>query len=903
VLHFYLVGRAAERPPLTRLRQRPRIFGLTALILGAALEAGVSLLLGLWDGDYLELAAALGILIAVLAGAVGGLWVGLAVAAAGWTLQFFLIADESLRLLAALPAWLTAGAIAGWVAVRLREQSAEDELLRDQLTAVRDSTADAIIGVDLDGSIIAWNPGAEAIYGYSTDEVLGRKLAILTGDDEADNEADPTTDRLLEALRRGERFTEPDVTHRRKDGAAARVSLTATPIETEAGQATNAVVVATDVGQAALADERFGELEARYRSLTHQLPGITYIHPADKRGELLYVSPQVGTMLGYTAAELLGQPDLFPRLVHEDDRERVSGEVARATKSAAPLRTEYRMLARQGDEVSVRDEAVTVRAGDGRPLYIQGHLRDVSAERQTQAERQGLRNAERAAAAESTDRQRKLDLLSRVSVALGASLVYETTLRRAADLAVEGLADWCIVDVIDEQGTTVRVAVAHAAGVDPGAGAPIPEPEVIEVARRGESTMTETRICVPMLTVGRSLGVITLVVTATGRSYGADDLALAEHLARTAALAVDNGRLHRQVQESADAAHVLTYVADGVFLVDPAGVIRLWNPTAEGITGLAAWTVLGHEAADVIPDWQMLAERIPVGVAPDHVQPETLPIDTEAGERWISVSGIEFFGGTVYAFRDLTEARRLEQLKAEFVATASHELRTPLAAVYGAAQTLRRHDFALDEAGRDRFLSLIVDESERLGRIVNDILLANQLDVGNLDLRSELFDPNELVERVVEAARVNAPPGIELEATSIASASTVASDRDRVRQVLANLVENAIKYSPDGGRVEVGVASVGKKVRFYVRDEGVGIPPNEQARVFEKFYRLDPDMTGGIGGTGLGLYICNELVQRMGGRIWVESKGEIGSKFLFEIPSDTLAARSLVQEVLETSDG
>jgi signal transduction histidine kinase len=251
---------------------------------------------------------------------------------------------------------------------------------------------------------------------------------------------------------------------------------------------------------------------------------------------------------------------------------------------------------------------------------------------------------------------------------------------------------------------------------------------------------------------------------------------------------------------------------------------------------------------------------------------------------------VEFFGGTVYAFRDLTESRRLDQLKAEFVATASHELRTPLAAVYGAAQTLRRHDFALDEAGRERFLSLIVDESERLGRIVNDILLANQLDVGALEVRSEVFDPGELVDRVVEAARTHVPSTIALQAAPRPSLPPVASDRDRVRQVLTNLLENAIKYSPDGGTIEIGVETMDTKVRFHVKDAGLGIPPEEQGLIFEKFYRLDPQMTRGVGGTGLGLYICNELVSRMGGRIWVEANADKGSAFFFDLPAEEPAS-------------
>ena len=203
---------------------------------------------------------------------------------------------------------------------------------------------------------------------------------------------------------------------------------------------------------------------------------------------------------------------------------------------------------------------------------------------------------------------------------------------------------------------------------------------------------------------------------------------------------------------------------------------------------------------------------------------------------------MRFFGGTVYAFRDLTDTRRLEEIKADFIATASHELRTPLAAVYGAAQTLLRHDFALDETGRERFVSLIADESERLGRIVNEILLANQLDAGRLDLDSEPFDAGELVERVVEATRTHAPPSVTLEVEAAESVPQVAADADKVRQVLVNLVENAIKYSPDGGRVEVGIEERDGCLRFHVRDEGLGIPPEEQERdLREVLPRRPPD--------------------------------------------------------------
>jgi two-component system phosphate regulon sensor histidine kinase PhoR len=359
-----------------------------------------------------------------------------------------------------------------------------------------------------------------------------------------------------------------------------------------------------------------------------------------------------------------------------------------------------------------------------------------------------------------------------------------------------------------------------------------------------------------------------------------------EDIAGRIALSVDRARLYSEVEQRSDAARVLAHVADGVLLLDRSGVVRLWNPAAEGITAIRAGDIVGRAADDAIPGWQEAVDSVPITAAPDPGHPEVvIPLETANGERWIAIAGVQFFGGTVYAFRDLTDVRRLEELKASFIATASHELRTPLAAVYGAAQTLLRHDFALDEGGRDRFISLIADESERLGRIVNEILLASQLDAGRLDLDAEPFDAAELVERVIEATRAYAPPGVNVEGRVADEVPLVEADRDKVRQVLVNLVENAIKYSPDGGSVQVGVEAQEENVLFLVRDEGLGIPSDEQGRVFEKFYRVDPQMTRGVGGTGLGLYICNELVSRMGGHIWLESKAGEGSTFLFELPA------------------
>jgi PAS domain S-box-containing protein len=631
-------------------------------------------------------------------------------------------------------------------------------------------------------------------------------------------------------------------------------------------------------------EEQVGESEAKYRALTQSLPVVTYVRTLDRTRAPIFISDQIERLTGYTVDEWRRDPELFFRLLHGGDRDRVQKELEREADRGEPLRLQYRLRTRDGRVVWVRDEAVTVLDGDGRPLCTQGWLLDVSERKAADEDRRELRAAEATANATALDRQRKVDFLGKAAGLLAYSRDHEETITNVAASAAQEVADWCVVDRLEEDGTFTRVAAERAEA----SGTPEPEIDVREVVESRRPHVTESEIVVPLVSHGgRALGALTLVAGGRRPGFEADDLSWAAALAGMAALAIDISRLHDEVEARAEADRVLSYVGDGVFLLDRGGVVRLWNPMAEAITGLSAETMLGRSVSEAVPAWEQIAERIPIGPARHPAAAEALPFETEAGERWISISGVEFFGGTVYAFRDITDAHRLDELQAEFIATASHELRTPLAAVYGAAQTLRRHDFALDEAGRERFISLIVEESERLGRIVNQILLANQLEMGRLDVEAEAFDARELLERVAEATRTHAPPHVRIEVAVGEAVAPIAADKDHVRQILINLVENAIKYSPDGGTIELGVEAIDGTALFRVTDEGIGIPEDEQPRIFEKFYRLDPNMTRGIGGTGLGLYICSELVERMGGRIWVESGQGKGSAFYFEVPTAT----------------
>jgi PAS domain S-box-containing protein len=509
----------------------------------------------------------------------------------------------------------------------------------------------------------------------------------------------------------------------------------------------------------------------------------------------------------------------------------------------------------------------------------------------------------------------RLSVLADASQQLASTLDYERTLANIAKLIVPRYADWYAADVIDEDGSFRRLAVVHrdpdkASWAEKSRTTYAADPNEPEgtgrVVRTGKPLLydeisdellaastrdaehyevlkqlgMESAMVVPLTAGGRTFGALMLVSADPERRYDEKDLDFAQHLGRRAAVAIDNALLYREAQQRARASLVVEHVADGVVLIDRMGVIRLWNPAAERITGLGAEEVVGRRADAVFPTWASIAPLAETS----GTRAETRPAEVNGRELWLSVTGVAFVEGSVYAFRDLTAERAVERLKSDFVATVSHELRTPLAAIYGAALTLRREDVRLGEPQRMGLLEVVATESDRLARIVNDILWASRLESGTMQTTIQRCDAVELARGVVDAAAQYVPPNIHVAFTAVEDAPYVAADPDKVRQVLGNLVENAVKYSPDGGEVGVHVEERNNRLRITVRDDGLGIPPSEHERIFEKFYRLDPNLTRGVGGTGLGLYISRELVSRMGGRIWVESAGAGGSTFFVELP-------------------
>ena len=634
--------------------------------------------------------------------------------------------------------------------------------------------------------------------------------------------------------------------------------------------------------------------EERYRFLGDSIPQQVWTALPD--GALDYVNQRVVEYFGRSFEELIGWG--WSDFVEDNDLPDAIERWTTALRTGKPYEVEFR-LRRASDGVFRWHlaRAVAMRGGDGEIVRWFGTNTDIE-ERRVAEDRQSF--------------------LAEAGWVLGSSLDYQQTLTDVARLAVPRIADWCAVDIfVDnrlerlalEHADPLKVALARelqetllaasaAAGVTAiRAHEPVLVREIDDAAlatfgfdkRQHEiarALAPRSYVTVPLVARGEVFGSISLVTAESGRIYTEDDLTLAQELARNAAAAIDNARLYAEAERRGRAARALEAVGDGVVLVDRAGVIRLWNTAAGTMTGFLEEDVLGKKIEDVVQGWREISPLIPVASKPgEPVRAETVPVEFGGRELWISGSGVGFEEGTVYAFRDLTEERALEELKADFVATVSHELRTPLAAIYGAAQTIRRTDIELDPEIQNQLLGVIAAESDRLGTIVNDLLVAGRLDAGQLPVTIESCNPVELAGAVVEAARTHLPEEVELELRASKQVPDVVADPGQLRQVLVNLVDNAIKYSPEGGLVALSVSNGDGAIRFSVEDRGLGIPATEHRRIFEKFYRLDPDMTRGIGGTGLGLYICRELVRRMDGKIWVESKLGEGSTFVVELPA------------------
>ncbi|MBL7183302.1 MAG: PAS domain S-box protein [Anaerolineae bacterium] len=415
-------------------------------------------------------------------------------------------------------------------------------------------------------------------------------------------------------------------------------------------------------------------------------------------------------------------------------------------------------------------------------------------------------------------------------------------------------------------------------------------------------------VALPLIMEGNLIGVI-YIFRSRGGAFSANDRQVLASFADQAAIAVHNARLYQQLaHEKRRLAAIIQNSADGVMILDTQRRIRVFNRALEEMTGWSAEEALGQPCSRVLALKDRQGKDICEAVCPllqpgpeEHLYVEG---DIKRPDKLLSRGVLALPAGSVVTVgitysplhdregrlvsvianvRDITRFREAEEMKSTFVSVISHELKSPVSIIKGYADTLRREDAQWDTDTLRQGLAIIAEESDRLNRLIDNLLDASRLQASAFKLELSYVQVDKLAEKVTEEFRTQASEHMfTLDFPSDFPA--VQADIERLRQVLTNLLSNAIKYSPRGGLIRTGGWADDDWVYIAVADEGIGIPQSEQERIFERFYRAESPLTRRTEGAGLGLYLCKEVVEAHGGKIWVTSEPGRGAKFVFKLP-------------------
>jgi two-component system phosphate regulon sensor histidine kinase PhoR len=344
-------------------------------------------------------------------------------------------------------------------------------------------------------------------------------------------------------------------------------------------------------------------------------------------------------------------------------------------------------------------------------------------------------------------------------------------------------------------------------------------------------------------------------------------------------------RIDEATSEKEQLQAVLAGMVEGVLVVNARGRIVLANPRLREM--FAVWGDVADRTPLEMIRHAGVDDALRVAAATTELVAREIQVGAGDNGRSILVHAAAYPPsaprlGTVAVFHDVTELRRLESLRRDFVANVSHELKTPLTAIRGFAETLVSADVA--PADVEKYLSVILRHAERLSSLIEDLLELSRIESRKVPLRVGPVD----VARVAAGIMTGMEPQFRARSLDVklepGDAPPALADRGAVEQILTNLLDNAAKYTNPGGRIEVRVEGHGDEVRVTVRDDGIGIPKHDLPRIFERFSRVDKARSRVLGGTGLGLAIVKHLVQALGGEIFVTSELGRGTTFRFELP-------------------
>lgn len=647
------------------------------------------------------------------------------------------------------------------------------------LAAILAIAPDALVVADAEQRVVLFGPGAERIFGFARDEVIGKSIDVVLP-----SVLSSKSGRIVGLRADGSEFP-------------AETSISSIDVD---GERYYAAVVRDATDRERVEQQlRRNQTELAEAQRLAQLGSWEYEIDTD----VVHGSDELHRIFEVDSERTLSYSDFRDR-IHPDDRARVDAAVEATIRRGEPYEIDYRLVRRDGSVRAIHARGRILASAEGAPQRVRGTVQDVTEQREAEertrelVRQQTAREVAQAAAA-------RFQFLSEASQILGSSLAIEETLRSVTQLTVPAIADWCSLDLVGDDGALRRMGVAHEdpekvllaheihRRYPPDSAA---NPPAAQTLQRGESLLIEdfseailqaaardaehrellrsmgfrSAMVVPLVARERLVGLITLATAESGRRFGPEDLSLAKSLADRAAVAIDNARLFERARAAATA-------------------------------------------------------------------------------------------------------------REDAVATVSHDLRSPLGVMSVNVALLQETD--LPEAERSRALGRMKRGIASMQRLINDLLDVTRLEAGAVVLRSRSCDAGVLLGDACDLEHPTAAARSVRIEVDVEAGLHVHADPDRIVQVVANLLNNAIRYSPEGGRIRVAARATGSDAVIAVADEGPGVPRESRERIFQRFWQHDSRQRGTA---GLGLAIARALVDLHQGRIWVEDSPRGGARFCFTLP-------------------
>jgi PAS domain S-box-containing protein len=512
---------------------------------------------------------------------------------------------------------------------------------------------------------------------------------------------------------------------------------------------------------------------------------------------------------------------------------------------------------------------------------------------------------------ETDQRLRQREFLLQISRALTAQLDLSSVLDLVIEVAVELLAGTSGLIALREDDGELRVRAAARLPRDawPAFAGLLATPleDGRALGRRLQEIAADTRmplrqvIALPLLFHQATVGVIYVFRAAVNVAFSPDDEQFLQAFADHAAIAVSNARLFEGVlREKQRLDAIIEQSADGVMILDGRWRITTFNRAMEQLTGWPREEAIGRPCAEVLAIQTAQGVNICLVDCPLQRRP---PEPNPVVEGWITARDgrrryvqsryavqrgpqSEFLGA-IANVRDITHRKVEEETQNTFISVISHELRTPVSIIKGYAETLGREDANWDSATLHDGLAVIGEEADRLAHQIGDLLEVSRLYANGLRLELTEWPLPPLARQVAERFAGQAGERFSFELRLPDDLPAVYADYERTRTVLENLISNAIKYSPEGGAIRIAGRANGDHAIISVADQGIGIAPEEQERIFQRFYRVDNRLRREAQGAGIGLFLSKAIVEAQGGRMWVDSQPGRGARFSFTLPLAT----------------